>query len=368
MNFSYYHFILALEAASLVSTTMPSAVYAQKSGGHLRNRRDIIKSPPEYSATSATNNDLRRLSDTQSCFLGLEDVMPLLDAPRSSIKDHVFTCVMDSEEEDATFHPGHMFDLDMDADDEEFLEKLFDDGTIIPGQFKLDVQGLEYDEENIFIPKGWDIATKISNGTKKSPPWKSNRLRRHAQENTIYEDRNLKTGDRKVLVVKVVTPELRNSTTNEITCEAPESPDETYPSTSQRPESLAEISSIIFGEGPTGVANSNVNMKDQLSACSFGKLNMIPTDGDDPINAPGVITLNIEKSLCNHRNRFRDDARIKLEERLGRPPAEVYDHVIFLMEKCVQNCGWAAFAGSNSWYSFYQNINYKVSTLICSYV
>jgi len=360
MKFSYYQFILALEAASLVSTTMPSAVYAQKSGRHLRNRRDIITSPPEYSATTTTNNDLRRLSNsnTQSCTLGLEDVMPLFDAPHSSIKDHVFTCVMNPEDEDTTYHPGHMFDLDMDADDEEFLEKqLFDDGTIIPGQFKLDVQGLEYDEEKIYIPKGWGIASKISNGTKKSPPWKSNRLRHHAQDNNIYEDRNLKTGDRKVLVVKVVTPEVIDPIYGNVTCAA-----------SQLPESPAEISSIIFGEGPTGIANSNVNMKDQLSACSFDKLNMIPTDGDDPINAPGVITLDIEVSLCNHRNRFRDDAKLKLEEKLGRPVTEVYDHVIFLMEKCVQNCGWAAFAGSNSWYSFYQNINYKVGTLLCSYV
>ena len=356
MKFSYYHFILALEAASLVSTTMPSAVYAQKSS-HLRNRRGIITSPPEYSATTTTN-DLRRLSNTQSCTLGLEDVL-LLDAPHSSIKDEVFTCVMDSEDEDSTYHPGHIFDLDMDADDEESLKKLLTDGTINLGQSKLDVQGLEYDTETekISIPKGWNIATKISNGTKKSPPWKSNRLRHLAQDNSIYENRNLKTGDRKVLVAKVVTPEVRDPTTNEITCEA-----------SQLPESPAEISSIIFGEGPTGVANSNVNMKSQLSACSFGKLNMIPTDGDDPINAPGVITLDIDESLCNHRNRFRDDAMLKLEEKLGRHPSEVYDHVIFLMEKCVQNCGWAAFAGSNSWYSFYQNINYKVSTLLCSYV
>jgi len=352
MKFSYYQFILALEAASLVSTTMPSAVNAQKSG-HLRNRRlNDITSPPEYSST--TNNDVRRLSDTQSCTLGLEnvleDVLPLLDTPHSSIKDHVFTCVMDPEDEDTTYHPGRMFDLDMDADDEEFLEKLMNDGTINLGQSKLDVQGLEYDEEKIHIPKGWGIASKVSNGKKKTPGKKTPPF------GNMFS-RNLKTGDKNVLVVKVVTPEVIDPIYGNVTCAA-----------SQRPETPAEISSIIFGEGPTGVANNNVNMKDQLSACSFDKLNMIPTDGDDPINAPGVITLDIEVSLCNHRNRFRDDAKLKLEEKLGRPVTEVYDHVIFLMEKCVQNCGWAAFAGSNSWYSFYQNINYKVGTLLCSYV
>jgi len=331
---------------------MPSAVNAQKSG-HLRNRRlNDITSPPEYSST--TNNDVRRLSDTQSCTLGLEnvleDVLPLLDTPHSSIKDHVFTCVMDPEDEDTTYHPGRMFDLDMDADDEEFLEKLMNDGTINLGQSKLDVQGLEYDEEKIHIPKGWGIASKVSNGKKKTPGKKTPPF------GNMFS-RNLKTGDKNVLVVKVVTPEVIDPIYGNVTCAA-----------SQRPETPAEISSIIFGEGPTGVANNNVNMKDQLSACSFDKLNMIPTDGDDPINAPGVITLDIEVSLCNHRNRFRDDAKLKLEEKLGRPVTEVYDHVIFLMEKCVQNCGWAAFAGSNSWYSFYQNINYKVGTLLCSYV
>jgi hypothetical protein len=105
-------------------------------------------------------------------------------------------------------------------------------------------------------------------------------------------------------------------------------------------------------------------MKSQLSACSFGKLNMIPTDGDDPINSPGVITLDIDISLCNHRNKIRDNAKAKLEEKLGRPPSELYDHVIFLLEKCVERCGWAAFAGGNSWYSFYQNINYKFPAVL----
>ena len=351
MKFSYYHFILALEAASLVSTTMPSAVYAQKSG-HLRNRRDIISSPPEYSATT-TNTDVRRLSITQSCTVGLENVMPLLDAPHSSIKDHVFTCVMDPEDEGSTYHPGRMFDLDMDAYDEKSLKKLLTDGTINLGQSKLDVQGLEYDAEKIHIPKGWGIASKVSNGKKKSdkktPPFGN------------MFNRNLKTGDKNVLVVKVVTPELRNSTTNEITCTEV---DGTYPSTSQRPESPAEISSIIFGEGPTGIANSNVNMKDQVSACSYDKLNMFPTDGDDQINAPGVMTLDIDVSLCNHRNIIRDNAMLKLEQTLGHHPTQSYDHVLFLLEKCVQNCGWAAFAGSNSWYSFYQNVNYKYPAVV----
>lgn len=56
----------------------------------------------------------------------------------------------------------------------------------------------------------------------------------------------------------------------------------------------------------------------------------------------------------------RKSAAVKaVEAKLGYSIPGPFDHVMFGVEKCYLECGWAAYAGVNSWFSVYQGNNYK---------
>jgi len=118
----------------------------------------------------------------------------------------------------------------------------------------------------------------------------------------------------------------------------------------------------VFG---TGV--DPINLKSGLEECSFNRINVLPkalTSGGEPDDthevATGVIEVTIDISLTNQSNSaIRNAVTTKVQNLLGYGLPGPYDYVLYSLEKCYVDCGWAAYAYVNSWNSVYQNVYYK---------
>ena len=143
------------------------------------------------------------------------------------------------------------------------------------------------------------------------------------------------TGPKPILVVKVTDSEGR-----------------------ARPESSRQISDDIFGS-----FGDKITLKSQMHACSFGKLDItagLPSGTDTSSDSPGVVDITIGISLLNNsRFAIRKAMADTLEAQLGYKLPGPYQHVMFVLEGCYQECGWAAYAYVNSWMSVYQGEYYK---------
>jgi hypothetical protein len=98
--------------------------------------------------------------------------------------------------------------------------------------------------------------------------------------------------------------------------------------------------------------------------CSFGQLNIVPgvlpNDSDVNVNSPGVIEVRIDVSLSNRRSKVRNAVRRAVENKYGIILPGPYQHVMFVLEGCYEDCGWAAYAYMNSWLTVYQGNSYKL--------
>jgi hypothetical protein len=121
-------------------------------------------------------------------------------------------------------------------------------------------------------------------------------------------------------------------------------------------ENATEISDDIFG-----THGDPLNLKSQMFDCSFGQLNVTPGDIDDPHEAaPGVIEVTIIESLQEaSRSRIRKAITTAVQNKLGFSLPGPYQHVMYILEGCYSDCGWAAYAYVNSWNSVYQDVYYK---------
>lgn len=124
-----------------------------------------------------------------------------------------------------------------------------------------------------------------------------------------------------------------------------------------RSESPKEISDIIFG-----TYGEPMNLKSQMSDCSFGQLNItagLPVPDPNEL-APGVVKVNIGISLVNNtRSAIRNAVTTALQNKLGHALPGPYHQVMYILEKCYIDCGWAAYAYINSWNSVYHDSYYK---------
>ncbi|KAL7552277.1 hypothetical protein ACHAWF_015504 [Thalassiosira exigua] len=151
--------------------------------------------------------------------------------------------------------------------------------------------------------------------------------RRTAEGENMYE------GTKQVLVVRVTDSDGRVHSDNAKT-----------------------ISNKIFG-----TYGDVANAKSQFSACSYGKF-QLTNEYDDkiPEAAPGVIEVDIPIPLKgNDRRAVRSAAIRAARSKLGFQLPGPFHHVMFVLEGCYQECGWAAYAYVNSWLSVYQGDNYK---------
>lgn len=122
------------------------------------------------------------------------------------------------------------------------------------------------------------------------------------------------------------------------------------------PDSASMISDNIFG-----TAGDPVNLKSQMAACSFNKFRITNTYSvniSDHLSAPGVISISIPIELAgNNRQAIRDAIVKATETKLGFSLPGPFHHVMYILESCYVDCGWAAYAYVNSWLSIYQSDN-----------
>jgi len=125
-----------------------------------------------------------------------------------------------------------------------------------------------------------------------------------------------------------------------------------------RPESSRQISDDVFGS-----FGDKMTLKSQMHACSFEKLDItagLSSGTDTSSDSPGVVDITIGISLLNNsRFAVRKAMTDTLEAQLGYKLPGPYQHVMFVLEGCYQQCGWAAYAYVNSWMSVYQGEYYK---------
>ena len=123
----------------------------------------------------------------------------------------------------------------------------------------------------------------------------------------------------------------------------------------KRHESAQTISDDIFG-----TFGDTVTLKSQMNGCSFGKVNVTAGLQDPHENAPGVLEVTIKESLkVTRRTTIWRSAVKEAEAILGHRLPGPYQHVMIVLEGCYVQCGWAAYAYSNSWISVYQGNYYK---------
>lgn len=118
------------------------------------------------------------------------------------------------------------------------------------------------------------------------------------------------------------------------------------------PESAQEVSDKIFG-----TYGDTATMTSQFAACSFNALEIVWDDFDRRVHAaPGVIEVKIDVSLYNGKSTIRNAVTTEVDKVVN---TNAYDHVMYVLEACYQECGWAAYAYVNSWNSVYQNRYFK---------
>ncbi len=236
----------------------------------------------------------------------------------SGTSDISFECEL-LDTSDTNGVSGLSFPLDLDDTQKKGLKYKLDSGELVSDEstILLEGSGITLGNGRIHIPPGREIALGKRN---------ANANRRLA----------VVTGDKPILVVKVT------DSVGKVV-----------------PQSTAQVGDDIFGTN-----GDPVNLKSQMSACSFGQLNIIA--GNPPINsagsnevAPGVIEVTIPIPLeGNDRGVIRNAVTTAAQSKLGFNLPGPYQQVMYVLEGCYQDCGWAAYAYINSWNSVYQGPYY----------
>jgi hypothetical protein len=270
--------------------------------------------PPFVSGEGLRSGGAHRLLKqvkADECTLLVRSSAPIVDM--GAVED-TFECELDPSDADGI--SGISYPIDASTTQKDELKKLLKSGELKSHQSTLKINGLaQIANGKLSIPPGLQVALGM----------KRNKARRLA----IVE------GDKPVLVVRVTDSEGR-----------------VYP------DSATVVSDKVFGTD-----GDLVNLKSQMSACSFGKLNIVP--GAVPRRkraASGVIEVNIPISLNNTQWDVRNAITAAVQDKLGiQEMPGPYQHIMYLVEGCYRDCGWAAYAYVDHWNSVYQGVYYSMA-------
>ena len=273
----------------------------------------ILFVAPFTIATSCYGSCSPPKSDT--CTLVVRD-MVIIEHQHFDDDDHtknvLFECILNSA--DSGFDADIIVPLFLSESQEQILHSKLNKGIIISGvtTLMLDQNMQISPDEGIFIPVS---TTRFSFGKG-------------------VESRRLGTsvGEKKTLVVKVIDSEGK-----------------------QLAESTDQISDDVFG-----TYGDSMTLKSQMEACSYNKTTILVGNGDEHEESPGVIVVTLDVPLATSSpgtilNSAKREAQNVLGHRLPGP----YSYVMFTLENCYKNCGWAAYAYRNNWETVYQGANYK---------
>ena len=212
---------------------------------------------------------------------------------------------------------GHHISVQGTNDQMVELQTLFREGRLVSGTST--IEGMSVLDNVAYLPPGKVSINNQGNGT---------------NENRIG-DRSLSissnnTKPRYVLAVRVTDS---NGKVNPATADV--------------------ISDKLFG-----TYGDSFTMKSQMEACSFGSFsaqtNYPVNNISQHLSAPGVIDVDMNIPLLgNNRLSITDAAQYAVEEKLGFTLPGPFHHVMFIFEQCYTDCGWGAFAYTNSFVSAY---------------
>eukprot|EP00571_Detonula_confervacea_P011798 CAMPEP_0172298830 /NCGR_PEP_ID=MMETSP1058-20130122/1300_1 /TAXON_ID=83371 /ORGANISM="Detonula confervacea, Strain CCMP 353" /LENGTH=598 /DNA_ID=CAMNT_0013008123 /DNA_START=69 /DNA_END=1862 /DNA_ORIENTATION=+ len=284
--------------------------------------RDNLRNPAKQDqrrvqGNSQGNGNGRKVGQTQveECAVV---VAQLLAIEPGTIDDTIIECEMDSADMDG--YTGIVRQINGTPEQVASLKAMWKNGQLIPGETMLKHgAGASYDEEAIHLPPGLVVANSV----------RQDRTRRRLQNGGL-------TGLKPMLAVRVIDSVGK-----------------------VHPNSPAAMSDNIFGTG-TDV----VNLKNQLEACSFGKLEIgVGVGASQEVDgAPGMIEVTLDIELVgNSRSAILNAAKVKVQDLLGHSLPGPYEQIMFNLQGCYQDCGWAAYAYINRWDSVYQG-NYYYMT------
>lgn len=97
-------------------------------------------------------------------------------------------------------------------------------------------------------------------------------------------------------------------------------------------------------------------MVSQFASCSYDAFQIV-TKQYPQLSAPGVLDVQISISLQNSsRDAIRKAVHSAVAAKLGFSATPgPFAHVLYVVEKCYVDCGWAAYAYVNSWLSVYHS-------------
>jgi hypothetical protein len=279
----------------------------------------------------AASSDARPL--TGPCKISVANILFEPGEGRSSRGNMHFKCTTTL---DAAAGTRLSFPIEGEPDQMQALRNLYHQGDLISGESLLDMPGLDLDEdgEKVVMPPGEQVHVVSPAADGEDPTMTSgSRSRKLAKD----------TGDNFVLAVKVT--------------------DKNGLATS---DSAATISSTLF-------STTGVNVKTQMEACSFGRLEIFPGDAGAAAAAPGVIEVTIDVDITS-RDIFRveNDITQAVEDKLNIGLPGGFDHVMYIVEDCYQGCGEeeskiSAYAYLYEWLSVYFRGSHRLTSIQVSF-
>lgn len=259
------------------------------------------------------------------CVIVVSSALEIGQTPGGADHEDMFECVLDPS--DANGKSNIAVPIELDNVQKQALKNKMKTGELVSDSSTLKFgKGIMISENGVFVPPGLEIALGKRPVT---PP---------GLQNAFGRSRNLAIveGNKPILVVKVTDAVGK-----------------------ARSESLSTISDDVFG-----TFGDPVNLKSQMFDCSFGQLNILPATEDQVPNkgniVNGVMQVTIPVTLeGNSRSTIRNAVTTKVQEVLGITLPGPFQQVMYVLEGCYLDCGWAAYAYINSWNSVYQGVYYK---------
>eukprot|EP00557_Chaetoceros_sp_GSL56_P003157 CAMPEP_0176495950 /NCGR_PEP_ID=MMETSP0200_2-20121128/10937_1 /TAXON_ID=947934 /ORGANISM="Chaetoceros sp., Strain GSL56" /LENGTH=522 /DNA_ID=CAMNT_0017893877 /DNA_START=1696 /DNA_END=3260 /DNA_ORIENTATION=- len=295
--------ILLLSAVGILSS---SEIVAAQESRFSQNRRQLVN------------------PNAAECIIVVSSALEIEENNGLEHED-MFECVLDPS--DANGESNIAVPINLDNVQKQTLKGKMKTGELVSDESTLKFgNGIQVGPNGVFVPPGLEIAL----GKRPfSPP---------GLQHAFGRSRNLAIvdGDKPILVVKVVDAVGK-----------------------ARAESLSTISDDVFG-----TFGDPVNLKSQMFACSFGQLNILPATENQVSNkgniVNGVMQVTIPVTLeGNSRSTIRNAVTTEVQNVLGLTLPGPFQQVMYVLENCYVDCGWAAYAYINSWNSVYQGGYYK---------
>ena len=304
--------------------------------------------------------------------------------------DEEFVCELDAADAPGGYM-GLTRTLGLTNEQKLMFKNMWMDGRMTPGESKFMisgvVEGVQFNSQEIQVPSGYDIMNHINWG---------NRIVNN-DENVLLSFNS----DSTILGEDERYQHTTNSTTTSTTTTTDDLlgiEDDDQPSLSSYSESdelfnrnlqqsfgshtgnkpmlvvkVTDVNGLAQDETPAvisddvfGTSGDTVNLKSQMNACSMGRLTIIPGDNNSGrisqsvYSAPGVISVTIGVSLeTKSPTEIRNAVTTAVQKKLGVTLPGPYKNVIYVLETCYVDCGWAAYAFVNGWNSIYVGNNYK---------